>query len=137
MIHAKRDLFRELSFHDEPITGMVLDSENKILKISLRGARILDASKFDFCERTDPWLGNGVLIFKNWSSLEVYRTNEYQGPRSLGREEIEEIEELLLFEEGDNFVKFAGFGVKSGYVDEWKISNSEYYGEFEEYELEV
>lgn len=134
MIQINPEIVQKLSFDDVPIEKMELENQNKNLKIYFKGAFILDLAEPLFSKRTDRWLGKGVIVFENWSSLEVYRINEEQGPRLLNANELEQLEELFIFKHEEDHVKLMGFGIKSGYLDEWIITGSKYYGEFEEYD---
>lgn len=134
MIQTNSEIIKKLSFDDVPIERMEVENENKIIKIYFKGACILDLADPLFSNRTDRWLGKGLIVFENWSSLEVSCINEKQSPRLFNANEYEQLEELFIFEHRENHVKFVGSGIKSGDLDEWIITGSTYYGEFEEYD---
>lgn len=135
MIHIGQELIQFLSFDDEPVTNAEINHKEKILRVYTKGATILCKSNKLFKDRTDMWLGKGVLIFRGWDSLTVYRKKkENEEPQPLDISEYERLQDILIFEEGDDYVKIAGQGIKSGFWDEWMIIGSKYCAEFEEYD---
>lgn len=136
MIHIKQELIRSLSFDDEPIIKMELNSPEKTLKVFIEGASILDTTNALFKDRMDMWLGKGALTFKNWNQLTVYcKKHQNEEPLTLNACEFEQLQDILIFEEGENFVKISGQGAQSGHWNEWMIVGSQYDGEFEEYDI--
>lgn len=137
MIHISQDTITCLCFHDSHVRKMELISKEKILKIFIGYADIVDQNNSFFKGRTSLELGEGILVFKKWTLLQVKRIDENGKNFEILKESAyEQIEEILKFEEGSDYVKIAGFGVKTGYWVEWIIFGSKYYGEFEEYDTE-
>lgn len=134
MLHIKQDLIRSLYFYDVSVDNMEYNPEEKFLKLYLDGAFIHNKSHVLFANRTDMWLGKGVLIFKDWSSISIRRIIPGQESRVLDKSNYDKLDEILVFDEAANSVKFAGFGMVLGRWEEWTIIGSKYYGEFEEYE---
>lgn len=136
MIYIKQELIRSLSFDDEPIIKMELNSPEKTLKVFIEGASILDTTNALFKDRMDMWLGKGALTFKNWNQLTVYcKKHQHEEPLTLNECEFEQLQDILIFEEGENFVKISGQGSQSGHWTEWMIVGSQYDGDFEEYDV--
>lgn len=140
IIHISQDKIKFLVFHDSPIIKVELNEEQKIFKMFLGYAGIEKEHFSFFGERVNDELGKGVLIFKNWRSLNLYNAipnlNVYE---LVNNSQIEPLEEILTFREtnddnGVNVVKIGAFGIKSRDFFEWHIIGSEYYGEFEEYD---
>lgn len=73
MIHIAQNLNQALCPEDEPVSGMVINFQDRIVRIYIKGSKIHDSSDNIFRNRKEPWLGKGTLIFKNWSSLAFYR----------------------------------------------------------------
>lgn len=141
IIHISQDKIKFLGFHDSPILKIELNEDQKIFKIFIAYAGIVNEYLSFFGERENDVLGKGVLIFKNWKSLSLYNAipnlNIYELQNNLN---FEPLEEVLSFEEsndedGVNVVKICACGINSGDFFEWRIIGSEYYGEFEEYDI--
>jgi hypothetical protein len=135
MILVKQEIVDCLSFCDTPVKKMFLIPEKKILKIEVTYAFIKDRGNSFFKNRTQSWLGEGVLIFKDWDSLDVLLYDQNgENPVTLEKSSYEQLEDILIFEKYNKNIKICGFGIKTGHWVEWNITDSKYYGEFEEYE---
>lgn len=132
MIFVKQELISSLSFCDAPVQKMELFSEQKILKIFIRHAFIHEIENVPFHGRTDMWLGEGVLVFKDWNDLKILLYNcRGKKPIELSEYEYEELEDIQIFQESEDSVQISSFGKKIGHWTDWIITGSKYHGEFE------
>lgn len=135
MIKVEQELIGCLSFCDTPIKNMIFQADTLILRIEVAYARVKDNEKLFLNNKTKDWLGEGVLIFKNWSSLNVLLYDQQcKNPVILSQENFEQLEDILIFERSNEHLKISGFGIKTGLWTEWNITDSKYYGEFEVYD---
>lgn len=141
LIYINQDQIKFLRFHDYPILRIEINEEQKCFKIFLGCVGIKKQYLSFFGERLNDELGKGVLIFKNWIYLKLYNAIPNLNVYNLqNHSNFEPLEEILTFEEsneesGLNVVKIGACGISSGKFFEWHIIGSEYYGEFEEYDV--
>lgn len=132
MIYIEQELVKCLLFCDVPVEKMELNRHQ--LKIYVRHAYINNKEDVLFADRTDLWLGKGVLVFSDWSELELLRYDQKgENPVIIDKHEFEQLEDILMFEINDNLISISGFGIKIGHWIEINIKDSRYYGEFEEH----
>lgn len=133
MIFVQQNLIKSLCFSDTPVLKMEFSLETKSLKIFVRGSVVKQRSEILQQNNNNPWLGKGVLFFKNWNCIKVNRYVNEKLHGELDESLFEPLENILSFEEDSDCVKIAGLGYESNYWEEWTIVGSQYHGEFEEY----
>lgn len=127
------ELIKSLSFDDTPILKTEFYPEQKLLKLYLKGSIVRDNTDSLFMNRKSTWLGEGVLVFKDWGSLNIRRYISKNEFVLINHSEIEPLEDILKFEESENIVRIGGLGMETAHWEEWIIEGSTYFGEFEEY----
>lgn len=135
MVHVSQNLICSLGFHDSPIQKIELNDRDKSLKIYLAYADIVDRNNSLFAKRTNLLLGKGFLLFQDWNKLLIRRDDfAIDKHEILTGNNYEQFEEILKFEQGEDYVKIGGFGNQTKNWTQWTIVGSQYYGEFDEYE---
>lgn len=137
MILVQQEMMQCLVFCDIPVTKMEFMREDKVLKIFIKSAFIEHNKNSYFGIRTDMILGEGVLVFKNWSDIKVVLDTQ-PGKKLVNLDEwkFDPLEDILIFDQIENRIEISGFGIRDGFWEKWTIVDSQYYGEFEEYERE-
>lgn len=137
LLKIPQHLIHSLIFDDTPVVKMEFEPEQKFLKLYLKGAVIHDDTDSLFMNRRHEWLGEGILVFTDWGSLVVHRYVSKEEFVLVNQSEVEQLEDILKFEEEDNVVKIGGLGIKTAHWEEWIIRDSKYFGEFEEYPISL
>lgn len=132
MYLIKQDKIDLLYFCDIPVLKVELDLVKKQLTFHLKYVFIKEKSHPLFEKKTDALLGGGRLVFEDWENITILRCEDDREPIVLLNDAVEKLEDILVFEKTDNFVKIAGFASTTWFWEEWIIEGAKYYGEFEE-----